>query len=134
MMGLLQKELGGEFLVESAGISRDWAGLGQPANELSVQCLKERGIDLSNHESRWVGDLDLSEFSHVVCVGETESWQIAKLFASASGRGMGKISFLVPNRENGGVPDPYGKGLYAYQFCLALLEETIPLIADKIRG
>ena len=53
MSALLQRELGDGFLVESAGLDRDLAG--RPANYRAVDCLQQRGLDLSEHVSRWIG-------------------------------------------------------------------------------
>ena len=71
MQAVLQQHLGDEFLVESAGISRELAN--RPANPRSVTCMKERGLDLSGHISRWIGDLDLDEYRWIVCVGSDEA-------------------------------------------------------------
>ena len=58
MQAVLQQRLGASFLVESAGVREELAG--RPANHRSVACMKERGVDLSTHVSRWVGRLDLT--------------------------------------------------------------------------
>jgi protein-tyrosine phosphatase len=55
MQAVLQQHLGASFLVESAGVHKELAG--RPANDRSVACMKERGVDLSGHISRWIGDL-----------------------------------------------------------------------------
>lgn len=54
-MGALQRELGGGFVVTSAGLDKTLAG--RPANRRSVACMQERGLDLSGHTSRWIGSL-----------------------------------------------------------------------------
>ena len=70
MQAVLQQQLGAGFRVESAGVSKAWAG--RPANHRSVACMRERGIDLSGHISRWIGDLDLDRYRWIVCVGHDE--------------------------------------------------------------
>ena len=74
MQGVLQNLLGSAYLVESAGVSRELAG--RPANNRSVTCMNERGIDLRGHSSRWIGDLDVGEYKWIVCVGRErgERW------------------------------------------------------------
>jgi protein-tyrosine-phosphatase len=126
MQALLQRELGDEFQVESAGIRKEAAG--QPANEHSITCMQERGIDLSDHVSRWVGDFDLSQYSHIVCVGENEAKQVVELLA-----GHTDTTVLIANEDGGGVPNPYEKGLSAYRECIVLLDEALPKVADLIR-
>src|ERR1700742_1861869 len=74
MQAVLQRHLGAKFLVESAGIDRALAG--RPANHRSVACLHERGIDLGGHASRWIGDLDLAQYTWIVCVGADEAAEV----------------------------------------------------------
>src|SRR5262245_3983694 len=71
MQAVLQQQLGAGFRVESAGVSRELAG--RPANRNAITCMRERGIDLSGHVSRWIGDLDVAQFGWIVCVGEGEA-------------------------------------------------------------
>lgn len=83
MQAVLQQHLGTTFLVESAGLRKELAG--RPANYRSVACMKERGVDLSGHISRWIGDLDLE------------------------------------------------LGMAGYRDCLALLDQVMPQVAQRIR-
>src|SRR3989344_779799 len=125
MAALLQKELGDEFRVESAGIKKEAAG--QSANEHSILCMKERGIDITGHRSRWIGELDLTDFEWVVGVGQVEVDAIWEFVPHHT-----IIEVVVANKTGGGVPDPFQKGLPAYRECLALLDRALPAIADQI--
>jgi protein-tyrosine-phosphatase len=127
MQALLQKELGDGFQVESAGIRKEAAG--QPANENSLVCMHERGIDLNGHRSRWIGNLDPSDYAYIVCVGEKEAEEVAEM----PGFDPKETTLLIANGENGGVPNPFQKGLPAYRECLALLDTVMPQVADIIR-
>jgi protein-tyrosine phosphatase len=126
MQAVLQQHLGGAFRVESAGVSRELAG--RPANHRAVACMKERGIDLNGHVSRWIGDLDLDQYRWIVCVGHTEAHQVRAVMGAAS------ATVMVANGDRGGVPDPYELGLAGYQDCVALLDQVIPPLAERIRG
>lgn len=126
MQAVLQQHLGDAFLVESAGVSRELAG--RPANGRSVACLKERGVDLSGHRSRWIGDLDLDQYRWIVCAGHDEADKVR------SGLGAGAASVMVANAHQGGIPDPYELGLAGYRDCLALLDQVMPHVAQHIRG
>jgi protein-tyrosine phosphatase len=123
MQAVLQQHLGDAFLVESAGVSRELAG--RPANINSVACMGERGVDLSGHRSRWIGDLDLDQYRWIVCVGHDEADKVRSL-------GAGPASVMVANAHQGGIPDPYGLGLAAYRDCLALLDRVMPNLARQI--
>ena len=125
MQAVLQQRLGAAFRVESAGVSRDLAG--RPANHRSVACLQERGVDLSGHVSRWIGDLDLAQYRWIVCVGQDEADQVRAVPGAAS------ANVIVANAEQGGIPDPYEHGLAGYRDCLALLDRVMPQVAQHIR-
>ena len=124
MRAVLQQHLGAAFLVESAGVRKELAG--RPANHRSVSCMKERGVDLSGHVSRWVGDLDLDQYQWIVCVGHDEADQVRSLL------GADKTRVIVANEHQGGIPDPYELGLAGYRDCLALLDEVMPHVARRI--
>ena len=126
MQAVLQQHLGAAFLVESAGVTRALAG--RPANHRSVACLQERGIDLSGHVSRWIGDLDLARYRWIVCVGPDEAAHVR------SALGAGSANVIVANAQHGGIPDPYDHGLAGYRDCLALLDQVMPAIAQQISG
>lgn len=74
MQAVLQHHLGANFQVESAGISSELTG--RPANYRSVACMSERGVDLSAHVSRRIGDLKLDQYRWIVCVGQDEAAKV----------------------------------------------------------
>jgi protein-tyrosine phosphatase len=124
MQAVLQQCLGGGFQVESAGILRQ--GTGHGANPRSIQCLAERGLDLTGHRRRLIGELDLSQYAWIICVGPGEAEQVR------AAMGEGPSAILVATAENGGIPDPYEFGLQGYRDCLALLDVVMPQIAREI--
>ena len=126
MQAVLQPLLGDAFQVESAGVQEGLAG--RPANHRSVACMKERGVDLSGHLSRWIGDLDLDRYQWIVCVGHDEADKVR----SAPGAGTARV--IVANEIQGGIPDPYELGLSGYRDCLALLDQVMPQVARRIIG
>jgi len=121
---VLQQLLGDTIVVESAGLSRELAG--RPANYRSVACMKERGIDLSKHVSRWIGDLDLSRYRWIVCVGHEEAGKVHSALGNLS------VDIMIANEHAGGIPDPYDHGMPGYWDCLALLDRVMPEIAHRI--
>ncbi len=124
MQAVLQEHLGAAFLVESAGVRKELAG--RPANDRSVACMKERGVDLSGHISRWIGDLDLDQYRWIVCVGPDEADKVRSAMRADS------ASVLVANEHQGGIPDPYELGLAGYRDCLSLLDQVMPQVAQQI--
>jgi protein-tyrosine-phosphatase len=123
MQAVLQQHLGDAFQVESAGVQQV---TGRGANARSIQCLSERGVDLTGHTRRWIGDLDLGEYAWIVCVGPDEAEQVRAALGEAS------TTILVANAERGGIPDPYEFGLQGYRDCLALLDVAMPEVARQI--
>ena len=126
MQAVLQQHLGAAFLVESAGVREGLAG--RPANHRSIACMQERGVDLTAHRSRWIGDLDLDQYRWIVCVGRDEADKVR------SALGAGSASVIVANEQQGGIPDPYELGLAGYRDCLALLDQAMPQVAQHISG
>ena len=126
MKAVLQQHLGTAFLVESAGLTKELAG--RPANHRSVECMKERGVDLSGHISRWIGDIDLSQYRWVVCVGRDEADKVRSILSPISAK------VIIANEHQGGIPDPYELGLAGYRDCLALLDQAMPHVAQLIGG
>lgn len=124
MMAVLQQHLGDAFPVESAGLTKELAG--RPANHRSVTCMQERGVDLTGHVSRWIGDLDLDDYRWIVCVGQDEAEQIRSHFGAVA------LEVIVANEDGGGIPDPYETGLAGYRDCLNLLDAVMPGVAMQI--
>ncbi len=67
--------------------------VGRPANYRSVACMKERGVDLSAHISRWIGDLDLDQYRWIVCAGDDEADKVR------SALGADAASVMVANEH-----------------------------------
>jgi len=125
MKVILQQHLGSDFIVESAGLSRDLAG--RPANYRSVACMRERGVDLSGHMSRWIGDLDFDLYRWIVCVGQEEADKVRSILHADRAR------IMVANEQHGSIPDPYESGMAGYRRCVDLLDQVMPGIAEQIR-
>lgn len=124
MRAVLQQRLGGSYQVESAGISKQ--GLGHGANPRSILCMNERGIDLTSHTRRYITELDLSQYSWIVCVGHAEAQKVSEAI------GYSQATILVANADDGGIPDPYEHGLQGYRDCLALMDLVMPDVARLI--
>ncbi|MFC4245052.1 low molecular weight phosphatase family protein [Gryllotalpicola reticulitermitis] len=125
MSALLQRDLGDGFLVQSAGLDKDLAG--RPANHRSIDCMRERGLDLSGHVSRWIGSVDLDGIGWIVTVGPDEAREVRAHLKNRP------ISVIVANAEHGGIPDPYELGMDGYRECVALLDVVLPHVAQQIR-
>lgn len=123
MAAVLQDLLGDDFKVDSAGVREGAAGVG--ANPLSIECMADRGIDLSGHMSRWVGHLNLDSYSHIVCVGDSEADAVRSHLTNDG------VVVVVPN-DGFGIDDPFGKGIEGYRNCLANIDAAMRSVANMI--
>lgn len=115
LQALLSRELksrGVEAEVESAGMLDE---AGAPANENAIICMKERGIDITDHLSRGISNLDLSAYDKIVCLINAAPLLIGK----------GALPEKVKVVE---VENPYEKDLEAYRACA----NALALIAKKL--
>lgn len=91
-------KLGNAVVVRSAGLDCR-RGLEAPQN--AVKVMAERGLDISNHRSTDIDELDITEFDVVVAM------------SPALGRTLAKLN---PRRlEQWDVADPYGGDLATYR-------------------
>lgn len=116
---LLKKELQEKGIqgvkVESAGTLQE--AKDNLANEHSITCMDKLGLNLRNHRSRWFGDLCLTDYDLIVCMEEEQLNILTYL-------GIPLEKIIVANKDAGGVPNPYKKGLAAYQECSKILQQV----------
>lgn len=109
--------------VESAGVGIPAIGK-NPANSHAITCMAERRLDLSDHRSRRVDSLDLKEYDLIICVSRKEA-DMLKTF------GVSKATkIIVANDDKDGIPNPWQKGLGAYQECAKILEQVAKDIVE----
>ena len=128
LAGMLQKELGDEYLVESAGVQQGCAGL--HINPLAFNCLFERGIGAGSYQVRCaLGNETLEEADCVVYVGlETEN-EIIRFFA---GDRLTQLVFV--DRCTNGIWIPKDASIEEYRACARNIERCIPEVAEEIRS
>jgi protein-tyrosine-phosphatase len=95
---LAAAKLGSAAVVRSAGVE---CGSGLPAARNAVKVMSERGLDISNHSSIDVEDLDMNEFDIVVAMSPEVARRLAR---------------LNPKRlDEWSVTDPYGGDIATYR-------------------
>lgn len=127
---LLSRELknkGIEAEVESAGV---FAAIGAPANEKAIICMKERGLDITNHKSRRVSDLNLPSYDNVFCISASitafSDTLISVTHTPIDLRVLAdKIEFVV-------AADPFGMDIETYRTCAETLAGATTRIAGKL--
>jgi protein-tyrosine-phosphatase len=63
------KGTGHDVIVESAGVL-ERAKEGGPASSFGIALARRIGIDLTRHQKRWIGDLDLTKYDLIVCANQ----------------------------------------------------------------
>lgn len=106
-----------DIVVESAGTYVDMPA-GSPATPHAIQCMKERGINITEHQSKSItgAGINIQNFDLIVCMTSAEAEFVLKL----NPRG----AILVANATKGGIPNPYEKDLIAYRVCAEALESA----------
>jgi protein-tyrosine-phosphatase len=98
-------------LVQSAGLE---AASGMGATREAVQVMRERGIDLSNHYSQSIEEMDLNNFDIIVAMTKSIANHLSVEYQISSKR------LRVLN-----VADPCGHGIEEYRRCAAELEKEL---------
>jgi protein-tyrosine phosphatase len=115
LMALLRAEAerqGLDVTVESAGTA---AIDGDEASTYARTCMNLRGLDIDDHRSRRIDDLDLNSYDWLLCMTSSHA-------AALRTRGVPAGRLAVVNAEHGGVPDPFGGDLDEYSRCAGVLE------------
>lgn len=111
LRGAVRDRPASAWTIESAGTA---AGDGEPASTYAQTCMELRGLDLSNHRSRPVAELDLATYDRVLCMTSSHAAALRSL-----GIPPGKLE--VVNASRGGVPDPFGGSIEDYEACAQVL-------------
>lgn len=114
---LLVQELRGKNVeVESAGLADKF---GVPANSHAIECMRERGLDITDHRSRRASDLDLTAYDHIYCVEKVLAQQLVALGAPKE-----KVEVVE-------ISNPYGKDPETYRACAQVLSRLVETLASK---
>lgn len=117
LQALLSRNLPREkFEIESTGLA-DRSGA--PASTHAIECMRERGLDVTDHRSRKASDLDLASYDHIFCVEEALSQQLIALGAPVE-----KVEVVE-------VSNPYGKDLEIYRACAEVLSQIAEALTNK---
>lgn len=111
------------FLVISAGLA---ASIGAPASYEAVELLKERGIDLREHESQPLTEQLLMQADHVYTM--TRQHRDAILAERPDLRDRVRL-LSSSNRD---VSDPIGRGPETYRECLEEIQHELQLILNQL--
>lgn len=111
--------------LHSAGLS---ALVGQPADDVAVELLAARGLDIAPHRARQI-NRQLCLDSDLVFVMEKEQRRrLEKTYPETCGRVFRLGEFLDQD-----VPDPYRQSPEAFRSALALIDKSISQWVPRIQ-
>lgn len=107
---IMNKIAAGRLNTESASAGV-YAMNGSSANPEAISVMRENGIDLTNHKSRLLSDIDIND--NIVLCMEEETYLSSKRILDTENVYMLCEYAGVP----GDIPDPYMQGRKAYEEC-----------------
>jgi protein-tyrosine phosphatase len=114
-----------ETRVSSAGLN---ALVGSPADDLAVDLMRARGIDISAHRATQI-NRDMCLRSDLVLVMSTDQRKrVEQDYPTSNGR-----VFRIGEFDKVDVPDPYRQSLAAFESALKLIEQSIRAWLQRIR-
>ena len=114
-----------EILVESAGLG---ALVGEPANELAVLLMQERGIDITSHRAQQLTP-ELVGKTDLILVMESRH---KKAIESGDPATRGKV-FRLGEWLNQEIADPYRQPRQAFEEALAGIDECVADWVERLK-
>lgn len=102
--------------IESAGYWQP--AKGQPAAPDWITLQEETRVNLSEHHSRWLGEVDLASFDVIYCM-DAETLDEVKKTSPPS-----HVEVTMVNSPEG-IPNPWEKGLDAYRACYQVICKAV---------
>ena len=115
-----------ECEIESAGLG---ALVGRSADSIAVELMQARGVDISSHRARQLGDGFRTEADLVLVMELNQQRYLEQQFPLA----RGKI-FLLAESTRTDIPDPYRKSRKAFEDALQLIAQGVEAWTARIAG
>ena len=116
--GLSRNIFGSGIQVESAGLA-SWEGEG--ASGQAVQVLKEKGIDISSHQSRLVSREILAEADFIIPMTKNHEIQLKGAFPEFSSK-IKRLGAWNRAGDSQDIRDPWGGSVETYRQCAKEIE------------
>lgn len=116
--------------VQSRGVNVDPNETTPEQGTLTV--LKERGIDITNHQAQQLQEQDIEQSTYLLTMGNSHKEKILAQYPQAQGKVFTLAEFATGTHEE--LSDPYGKPLEAYKTVESQLDQYLPAALDKIAG
>ncbi|OQX94802.1 hypothetical protein B6I21_08745 [candidate division KSB1 bacterium 4572_119] len=135
--GLLKKKLFKEFgnlvTISSAGTLNL---VGRPATPNAISAAKEKGVDITRHQSKSISEENLQKSDIVLVMTEHHKKFIRNHYPQFSESVFLITEFNHENKKDNfvDVPDPIGEGLTYYRKVINQIEREIDRILPKIKS
>jgi protein-tyrosine phosphatase len=113
-----------EKAVCSAGIH---AMVGEPADRLALQLMREHGIDISEHRAQNLAGWMVNEADLILTMDSEQKRFIERNFATAKGK-----VWRLGESGDFDIPDPYRHGLAAFRHCHGLIVHAMGDLVEKL--
>ncbi len=100
--------------VSSAGTH---ALIGNPATEFAIVAAAEKGIDISGHKARMIGEEIIRMSRIILCMESSHVEQILEIDVSAGSKTFNLAQFSDGGKRLKKISDPYGCSLREYREC-----------------
>lgn len=114
-----------DIQVESGGTTEVYELDDLYAEEGAVIAMRKLGIDISNHQSRCIMDLDISGFDVVFCMESAVRDSIIEEIRDGLRGRLKRPKVILVNEDGGGIPNPYGKDQESYEEALSVIQRYI---------
>lgn len=123
--GLLRQALP-EKAVLSAGIN---ALVGEPADPLSVQLMRERGIDIGAHRARSLAAWMVSDADVILTMDGMQKHFIETKYPESKCK-----VFRLCETSRRDIPDPYRQGMAAFRHACNLISQGVDELVVRLAG
>lgn len=103
----------------SAGLAAD----GDPISPNALAVLREIGIDMSYHRSRFLNENDIENANAVFCMTQSQLLTVVSIYPSCADR-----LYLL----GGGIEDPFGGNLDIYRACRDKIRDALPEVLKAL--
>ena len=120
------QQKGSQIKVSSAGLG---ALVGKPAAPKAIELASQAGLDLTPHKARQVTREMIKQNDLILTMEEGHTVAIEKLAPEA----RGKVHLLGRWQQQIEIPDPYQKGVAAYEIALKLIKNDNNTVGTKTK-
>jgi protein-tyrosine phosphatase len=118
-----------KIAVYSSGIS---AYTGDSPTEQAIEVMNEEyDVDITNHQATNIEESNIEFMDLILCMTTTHKNYIIQRYPKLKDKVFSLSEYVINNKENINIPDPYGFGVKTYSDCAKYLNNCIELLLKK---